>query len=126
MDPIDRACLQYAYQVVLGVEHAYVSPTGVCLLLNHAEELDPAGDPISAAIATLAAMMKLHLGGIRFGELRNDLTRSGVSEEFANRVHDHLADVSEGEWAGLRDRVRWYRDDTSEPLHPSTDVSGGE
>ena len=126
MTPIDRACLQYAYQVVLGVDHAYVSPTGACLLLNHAEELDPASNPISAAIAAFTAMIKLHLGGIGFGELRNDLIQSGVGEEFANRVHDHLADVSVSEWAGLRDRIRWYGDDTGEPPRASTGVSGGD
>ena len=125
MRPIDRACLQYAYQDVRGVDHAYVSPSGACLLLNHAEQLDPAGDPMSAAIAALAAMMKLHLGGIGFGELRNDLLCSGVSEEFANRVHDHLTDVSVSEWVGLRDRIRWYRDDKCDPITVSTTVQGG-
>lgn len=124
MTPEDRACLQYAAQVVFGVDHAYVAPDGACVIAGSLDRFDPSGDAIDAVIATLAQTMKLHLGGVGFGELRNDLLRSGVGEQFANRVHDHLVDVSCEEWAALRNRVRWYADDTGEPLHASTVVAG--
>ncbi len=125
MTPTDRACLQYAVQVVFGLDHAYVAPDGGYLGAGSFERIDPSADSLAATIATLAQMMQLHLGGVRFGQLRDDLLRSGVGEQFANRVHDHLVDVSCEEWAALRERVRWYERDTGEPLPVSTAVQGG-
>ncbi|MDC0739396.1 hypothetical protein N6L24_13995 [Cognatishimia sp. SS12] len=124
MTPTDRACLQYAVHVALGLDHAYVTPDGACVMVDSIDRFDPSSNPLDAVITTLAQMMKLHLGGVGFGELRNDLLRSGVREQFANRVHDHLVDVSVEEWAALRARIRWYGDDTGEPLPASTEVQG--
>ena len=124
MLPIDRACLQYAVQVVWALDHSYVSPEGDYLFISRMHRLDPSADVRDAVIAALAQMMKLHLGGSSLAELRNDLLRSNVGEQFANRVHDHLADVSCEEWAALRARVSWYAEDTGAHLNVSTEDEG--
>ncbi len=108
---IDRACLQYATQVVLGVDAFYVTPDRRLLEHDTLRELDPSGSSIDAIVATLAAMMKLHLLGVSLGQLRADLIDAGVREQLANRVHDHLLEVSNSEWEGLRGRIRWYADE---------------
>jgi hypothetical protein len=56
--------------------------------------------------------------------LRDDLLRSGVGEKFADRVHDHLVDVSVWEWQRLRERAAWYSDDNADPIAAPTDKSG--
>lgn len=123
MKAIDRACLQYAAQVVYGIDQFYVTPDGGMVLHDKIEAVDPSGSVLDAVIATLASMMKLHLLGCTMGQLLNDLLRMGVGEDFANRVHDHLDDVSDAEWDGLRRRVRWYADehkaflDATQPLN---------
>jgi len=87
-------------------------------------KIDPANSPSDASIAALAQVMKLHLGGAGFGELRDDLIRSGVGEQFANRIYDHLVDVLASEWAALRGRVRWYGDDMTCTASGETAVQG--
>lgn len=127
MKPSDRACLEWAYRVGLGfsAEDEVIVLRGGEIVTRHGiETLDPSGSPRHAVIATLAGMMKLHLDGIPLGQLRDDLLRSGVGEEFANRVHDHLVDVSVAEWDRLRARVRWYGDDNGSPIIVSTQQSG--
>ena len=79
---------------------------------------------MDALTVALAQAMKLHLGGIQFGELRRDLIAAGMREEAANRVHDHLVDVSVGEWNRLNERINWYRDDTCLPITASPARSG--
>lgn len=108
MKSIDRACLQYSVQVVIGIDQFYVTPDGKLVEKDRLTMVDPSGSVLDAVIATLSQMMKLHLLGSTLGQLRNDLISSGVGEQFANRVHDHLVDVSDAEWDGLRARVRWY------------------
>ncbi|MCA0205152.1 MAG: hypothetical protein LCH92_12475 [Proteobacteria bacterium] len=127
MTPIDRACLEWAYRIGLGfcAEDEVIVLRGGEIVTRHGiEPLDPSGSPTAAVIATLAGMMKLHLDGISFGKLRDDLLRSGVGEQFANRVYDHLVDVSVAEWDRLRARVRWYGDDNGAPIFASTSLSG--
>lgn len=125
MTPIDRACLEYAIRVVFAFDHVFILPDGQ-FVLHPAEigKIKPSRHPSDAVAATLAQMMKFHLGGSSFAELRDDLLRSGVGEQFANSVHDHLVDVSADEWAGLRARVRWYAQDTVAADQPSTEVEG--
>lgn len=113
LSPENRACLEWACRVVYGIDanaeiHARRDGT---IVWDDLIKIDPASSPTDASVAALAQMMKLHLGGASFGELRNDLIGSGVGEQFANRVHDHLVDVLDTEWAALRGRIRWYRDD---------------
>lgn len=126
--PEDRASLQFALNVVLGFspeDELYVLRDGRSYATSHhVIAIDPSGDPTDAVIATLAQMMKLHLGGVPFGQLRDDLIRSGVGEQFADRVHDHLVDVSVWEWQRLRERAAWYRDDNADPISAPTDKSG--
>ena len=126
--PDYRACLQFALNVVFGFgpeDNLYVLRDGQRYATGHDVcTIDPSGDSTDAVIAALAAMMKLHLDGISFGQLRDDLLRSGVGEQFANRVHDHLVDVSVEEWSRLRERAAWYRDDNAEPIFASTAQSG--
>jgi hypothetical protein len=127
MKPNDRACLEWAYRVGLGFsaeDEVIVLRRGEIATRHGVETLDPSGNPTDAVVATLAGMMKLHLDGITLGQLRDDLLRSGVGEQFANRVHDHLVDVSVAEWDRLRARVRWYADDNGAPIIVSTLQSG--
>jgi hypothetical protein len=127
MKPVDRACLEWAYRIGLGFsaeDEVVVLRDGEIVTQHGIEPLDLSGSPTAAVIATLAGMMKLHLDGISFGQLRDDLLRSGVGEQFANRVHDHLVDVSVAEWDRLRARVRWYGDDNGAPIIVSTHQSG--
>lgn len=111
MKAIDRATLQYAAQVVLCVDPFYVTPSGDLVMNRNVDTLDPSGSVLDAVIATLATTMKLYLLGCTVGQLLNDLLRMGVGEQLANRVHDHLKDVSDAEWEGLRARIRWYADE---------------
>jgi len=126
--PEDRACLQFALHVSLG----YGPENDIYVLRDcrrvfvsgQIEDVDPSSCPLEALTFALTQAMKLHLGGIGFGKLRNDLLGSGVGEQFANRIHDHLADVLDTEWAALRGRIRWYRDDTTYTGAGETDTSG--
>jgi hypothetical protein len=126
MRPIDRACLEWACRVVFGIDpetEVYVR-RDLSVVWDEIFKIDPADSVTDASIAALAQTMKFHLGGIGFGKLRDDLLGSGVGEQFANRVHDHLVDVLATEWAALRDRIRWYADDNGDPIAASTTVQG--
>lgn len=127
MQADNRACLEWACRVVYGIDpeiEIYVRRDGV-IVWDHLFKIIPDANATDASIATLAQMMKLHLGGTSLAKLRNDLIRSGVGEEFANRVHDHLVDVSVEEWGRLRERIRWYGDDNGAPILATTEASGG-
>lgn len=127
MTPEDRAALEWACRVVFGIDletEVYVR-RDLSIVWDGTFKIDPANCTTDASIATLAQTMKFHLGGISFGKLRNDLLGSGVGEQFANRIHDHLVDVLDTEWAALRGRIRWYRDDTACSGASETDVQGG-
>lgn len=124
--PENRACLECACRVVYGIDASteiYARRDGT-LVWDDLFKIIPADSMSDASIAALAQMMKLHLGGASFGELRDDLIRSGVGEQFANRVHDHLVDVLDVEWATLRGRVRWYVDDMTCTASGETVVQG--
>ncbi|MEP5170950.1 MAG: hypothetical protein ABJQ23_14890 [Shimia thalassica] len=126
LSPENRACLEWACRVVYGIDaptEVYTRRDGT-LVWDDMFKIDPANSPSDASIAALAQMMKLHLDGASFGELRNDLIRSGVGEQFANRIYDHLVDVLAFEWAALRGRVRWYADDMTCTASGETAVRG--
>lgn len=127
MQADNRACVEWACRVVYGIgpeTEIYVRRDRV-VVWDHLFKIAPSSNATDASIAALAQMMKLHLGGTSFAKLRNDLIQSGVGEQFANRVHDHLVDVSVEEWGRLRDRIRWYGDDNGAPIFVTTKASGG-
>lgn len=128
MTPEDRACLEWAFRVVVGMsaeDEVYILRDLTVVTRHGHDTLDPSGDAQGAVMVALAQVMKLHLAGVGFGELRRDLVAAGMGEEAANRVHDHLVDVSVEEWDRLRARVRWYADDNGSPILASTSLSGG-
>ena len=126
--PEDRACLQFALHVRIGYgpeDEIYVLRDCQRILVSgQIEDIDPSGSPMDALTVALAQTMKLHLGGIQFGELRHDLITAGMGVEAANCVHDHLVDVSVEEWDRLRERITWYGDDNGDPIMVSTKASG--
>lgn len=124
--PENRACLEWACRVAYGIDpetEIYVR-RDLSVVWDDLFKIDPADNVRDASIAVLAQMMELHLGGASFGELRYDLLGSGVGEQFANRCHDHLMDVLDVEWAALRGRIRWYRDDMTCTASVETLVQG--
>ncbi len=126
MQADNRACLEWACRVVYGIgpeTEIYVRRDGV-VAWDHLFKIAPNSNATDASIAALAQMMKLHLVGTSFAKLRNDLIQSGVGEQFANRVHDHLDDISVEEWRRLRERIRWYGDDNGAPILATTEASG--
>jgi len=125
--PEDRATLEWAYRVAIGYsaedEVVVLRDLTVVTQYDHTR-LDPSSSPMDALIVALAQAMKFHLTGIQFGELRRDLIAAGMREEAANRVHDHLVDVSVEQWDRLRERIAWYADDNGSPITASTTVQG--
>lgn len=108
--PENRACLECACRVVFGIDpetEIYVR-RDLPVVWDDLFRIDPVDNESDASIAALAQMMRLHLGSASFSEFRHDLLGSGVGEQFANRVHDHLVDVLDDEWAALRGRICWY------------------
>ncbi|WP_170411266.1 hypothetical protein [Ruegeria atlantica] len=126
--PEDRACIQFALFVTMGLgpeDDIIVARDGQHYFWeSELVKLEPSGSPQDAVVVTLAQVMKLHLHGFGFAELRDDLVRSGVGEQFAKRVHDHLESVSVEEWERLRERIVWYGDDNVAPIIGSTKVTG--
>lgn len=117
MTPEDRATLEWACRVVFGIDpenEVYVL-RDLSIVWDNIFKIDPADSVTDASIAALAQTMKLHLGGIGFGELRNDLLGSGVGKQFANRIHDHLLDVIASEWVALCHRIRGIATITATP-----------
>lgn len=128
LTPEDRACIQFALHVCLGYsaeDEIYVLRSCTQVLISgQIEAFDPSNNPQDALMHALAQAMKLHIGGAQFGELRSDLITAGMGEEAANRVHDHLVDVSVEEWDRLKERITWYRNDNGDPITVSTKASG--
>jgi hypothetical protein len=127
MTPEDRATLEWAYRVGLGFsaeDEVFVLRDLSVITSSERVTLDPSSNARDALLVALAQAMKLHLTGIQFGKLRRDLVAAGMREEAANRVHDHLVDISVEEWDRLRDRIRWYSDDNGDPITASTTTKG--
>ena len=127
MTPEDRATLEWAYRVVLGFsaeDEVLVLRDLSIVTQNEHAQLDPSDSAQDALIVALAQVMKLRLAGVQAGKLRCDLVAAGMREEAANRVHDHLKDISVGEWNRLSERINWYRDDNGAPVTASTKAAG--
>jgi len=127
MTPEDRATIEWAYRVVLGFsaedEVIVLRDLTVITQRDH-ERLNPSGSSQDALIVALAQTMKLRIRGLQIGELRRDLIAAGMGEQAANRVHDHLVDVSFEEWDRLKERINWYRNDNGDPITVSIKESG--
>lgn len=118
--------MEWAYRVVLGfsAEDEVIVLRDLTVVTQHDHaQLAPSDSAQDALIVALAQVMKLRLTGVQTGKLRCDLV-AGMREEAANRVHDHLVDISVGEWNRLKERINWYRDDTCLPITASTARSG--
>ena len=127
MTPEDRATLEWAYRVVLGfsAEDEVIVLRDLTVITQHDHEiLNPSGNSQDALIVALAQTMKLRIRGLQFGELRRDLVAAGMREQVADRVHDHLKDISVEEWNRLKQRIAWYRDDKRSPITASTTPLG--
>ncbi len=105
----DRACLEAARQMVCGHQAVFVTQTGRLILEGRTDcTLNPSGDHIDALIVALSQAIKLHLGGVDLVQLRDDLVASGVREDVADGIKDHVSGLSSCDWAHLRARVDWY------------------
>lgn len=127
MTPEDRATLEWSYRVVLGFsaeDEVFVLRNLTVITAAERITLDPSSSSRDAFLIALAQAIKLHLTGIQFGKLHGDLIAAGMGKEVANRVHDHLVDVSVEEWDRLKERINWYRDDNGGPITASTMASG--
>lgn len=127
LSPEDRACLEWAYRVVIGYsaeDEVFVTREGQIAASRELAGLDPSRYPRDALVAAVAAVMQRHLAGLDLAELRRDLVAAGMGEKVAYRVEDHLRDVSVEEWARLRERIGWYRNDNAAPIFSETDLSG--
>jgi hypothetical protein len=126
--PEDRACLDYAFRVVVGMnaeDEVIALRDGLSIATrNGVEMVDASASTTNTLIHALAQAMKLHLSGFQLGEVRQDLLARGMRVQVANRIHDHLADISVEEWDRLRARVQWYRDDNCRPITSATQASG--
>ena len=70
----------------------------------------------------LAKAMQAHLAGVDLAKISDDLFATDVGELLANKVNDHLVDVSVGEWLRLRARITFYMADDNTAL--SADPTG--
>lgn len=126
--PEDRACLDFAYRSVIGMgveDEVIALRDGLTIATPYGtEKIDASTRTTNLLIHALAQAMKLHLSGIQLGEVRGDLLARGMRVQTANRVHDHLVDLSVEEWDRLWTRVRWYADDNAQPIRRATQVAG--
>lgn len=125
LSPEERASLEVARRMVCGdTGDIYVFEDGK-LLVSSAFALNPSRDPIDALIVAVSQAVELHLGGVDLGQLGNDLINVGMGKELADTVLDHLIEVSFEDWARVRARVDFYRDDNARIAAFDTDKSGG-
>lgn len=125
LSPEERASVEAARRIVCGDKgDIYVFDDGK-LLISSAFALEPSRDPIDALIVAVSQAIKLYLGGVDLSQLRDNLIAFGMGEKLADSVHDHLIEVSVEEWAQVRARVDFYRDDNARIAAFDTDKSGG-
>jgi len=124
--PETRACLDFAFRQVIWIdvyEELYVCRDGITIAFPwSATRVEPSGSGV--LIHLLAKAMQAHLLGVDLAQIRNDLVASDVGELLADKVHDHLVDVSVGEWQRLRERVAFYaaEDNTALLVDPTADA----
>ncbi|MCE8518443.1 hypothetical protein KBY31_17120 [Ruegeria pomeroyi] len=125
MTPEDQACYETARRVVCGDrDEIQVQEDGTFIIGSTAFKLEPSRDSTDALIVATAKMIKLHLGGVDLGKLRDDLIQSRFGERLANLIHDHLAGFSSEDWDAIRARVDFYRELNVIMRLPDTGNSG--
>lgn len=125
MTPEDQACYETARRVVCGDRgDIHVFEDGSFVISRSAFKLEPSRDPTDALIVATAKVIKLHLGGVDLGKLRDDLIQSRFGERLANLIHDHLAGFSVEDWDAIRARVDFYREINVATRLPDTGKSG--
>jgi hypothetical protein len=128
--PETRACLDFAYRMVVGVgveDELYVCRDGITVAAHvGVERIEPSGShPYDILIHLLAKAMQAHLAGVDFAKIRDDLLATDIGELLANKVNDHLSGCSVGEWQRLRGRVAFYMaDDNTALLADPTEIEG--
>ena len=129
MTPENRACLERANRIYyLGNDDdhwCYVAPDGRIADDEAVRYLD-SGHPVDVMIGALArALHRRVFDGVPAVELRDDLVGSGVREEIADEVVDHVGAFSGGALAALHARALWYDvDDTASAAETPTTTSG--
>lgn len=124
LKPTDRACTQASYAACLGrdiTDEIFVTRDGRIFNGFDLETINPATTALDARIVALAQAMKLHIAGLDFAEILAELVEIGAGIEAANKVHDHLLDISSVEWAAIKKRIAWYADD----MTSTNDTSSG-
>ena len=125
MKPEDQACYETARRVVCGDRvDIQVQEDGTFIIGTSAFKLKPSRDSTDALIVATAKVIKLHLGGVDLGKLRDDLIQSRFGERLANLIHDHLASFSVEDWDAIRARVDFYRELNVIMRLPDTGKSG--
>lgn len=123
--PETRACLDFAFRMVLWDDdgEVYVYRDGITVATTTALEKVELGYPLSALTHFLAKAMQAHLRGVDLAQCREELLAANVGKLLADKVHDHLVDVSVGEWQRLRERVAFYMadDNTALSADPTAD-----
>lgn len=125
MTPEDQACFEAARRVVCeDRDEIQVQEDGTFIIGRTAFKLEPSRDSTDALIVATAKVIKLHLGGVDLGKLRDDLIQSRFGERLANLIHNHLASFSVEDWDAIRARVDFYRELNVIMRLPDTDNSG--
>jgi len=125
--PETRACLDFAFRMVLWDDdgEVYAFRDGITVATTTALEKVKLGHPMGALTHFLAKAMQAHLRGVDLAQCREELLAANVGKLLADKVHDHLVDVSVGEWRRLRERVAFYAADNSTALSADpTEIEG--
>ena len=124
--PEQRACLDFAFRMVLWDDdgEVYVYRDGITVATTTALEKVGLGHPLGALTHFLAKALQAHLRGVDLAQCREELLAANVGKLLADKVHDHLAEVSVGEWQRLRERVAFYAadDNTALSADPTADL----
>ena len=125
LKPIDQACLETARRIVCSDRgEILVFEDGRLLIGRSAFKLSPKRDSTDALIVVLARTIKKHLSGVELGKLRENLVGTGVEEQWAISIFEHLVSFSVEDWDAIRARVDFYVEFNVETALPKTDLSG--
>ena len=125
LTPKQRATLEAARQMACAHQAVFVTHKGHLIMDGHSVcKLNPSGDFIDALIVTLAETLAFALEGFNLVQLRDDLVASGVRENVADGIKDHISSLSSCDWAYLRARIDWYAQESHPRRWSSTENLG--